>query len=167
MINPLDFTNNKILVTGAASGIGKATILLLSQLGANLILLDLNREGLEALRPQIKETDVLLPVDLSNTSELTEKVENVIKRVGPIDGMALVAGKLNTSLLKFVKEEQWEKIEKVNLYSTIELAKLFTKKGIRPSAWGGNCYDILLLWSGWDSSKCVLFCNKGRIDRSN
>lgn len=138
MINPLDFTNKRILVTGAASGIGKATTLLLSKLGADLILLDLNRDGLEALRPQIKETDVLLPVDLSKTSELTTNVEVAIKSVGPIDGMALVAGMLNTSLLKFVKEEQWEKIEIVNLYSTIELSKLFTKKGIRPSAWGGK-----------------------------
>lgn len=138
MINPLDFTNKRILVTGAASGIGKATTLLLSQLGADLILLDMNRDGLEALRPHIKETDVLLPVDLSNTSELTAKVENAIRSVGSIDGMALVAGMLNTSLLKFVKEEQWEKIEKVNLYSTIELSKLFTKKRIRPSGLGGQ-----------------------------
>ena len=124
MGNLLDFTGKRILVTGAASGIGRATTFLLSQQGADLILLDLNKEGLEELRPQIKDSDVLLPVDLSNTSEMILKVENTIKSVGPIDGMALVAGMLNASLLKFVKEDLWEKIEKVNLYSTIELAKL-------------------------------------------
>ena len=142
MNNLLDFSNKRILVTGAASGIGKATTLLLSQQGADLILLDLNREGLEALRPYIKETDILLSADLSNTSETVMQVEQTIRRVGPVDGMALVAGMLNTSLLKFVKEDLWEKIEKVNLYSTIELAKLYSKKGIKPAGLGGAIITV-------------------------
>ena len=142
MGNLLDFTGKRILVTGAASGIGRATALLLSQQGADLILLDLNKEGLEELRPQIKDSDVLLPVDLLNTSEMIPKVENAVKSVGPIDGMALVAGMLNASLLKFVKEDLWEKIEKVNLYSTIELAKLYSKKGIRPIGVGGAIVTV-------------------------
>lgn len=135
--NLLDFTGKRILVTGAASGIGKATALLLSQLGADLILADLNMEGLEAIRPNIRKSDYLMQVDLSDTAQLTEKVESAVKEVGPIDGMALVAGMLYAVPLKFVKEETWEKIEKVNLYSTIELAKLYTKKGFKPAGVGG------------------------------
>lgn len=135
--NLLDFTGKRILVTGAASGIGKATALLLSQLGADLILADLNMEGMEAIRPNIRKSDYLMQVDLSDTAQLTAKVENAVKEVGPIDGMALVAGMLYAVPLKFVKEETWEKIEKVNLYSTIELAKLYTKKGLRPAGVGG------------------------------
>lgn len=163
----LDFANKRILVTGAASGIGRATALLLSQQGADLILLDLNKEGLESLRPYIKNTDVLMPVDLSNSSAMVSEVENAIKTTGPIDGMALVAGMLNASLLKYVKEDLWEKIEKVNLYSTIELAKLFTKKGVRPAGVGGNYYNLFLLRTGRYSCKCLLFCNKGRTYRCN
>lgn len=142
MADLLDFTGKRILVTGAASGIGRATALLLSQQGADLLLLDLNKEGLETLRPFLKVTDVLLQVDLSNTSEMIRQVEYAIKTVGTVDGMALVAGMLNTSLLKFVKEDLWEKIEKVNLYSTIELVKLFTKKGIRPAGLGGAIITV-------------------------
>ena len=138
----LNFTGKRILVTGAASGIGKATALLLSKLGANLILVDVNKEGLEALRPNINETDYLLQVDLSNTTQLIASIEDAIKIVGPLDGMALVAGMLYAVPLKFVKEEIWEKIEKVNLYSTIELAKLFTKKGIRPIGSGGSIVTV-------------------------
>ena len=146
--NLLDFTGKRILVTGAASGIGKATALLLSQLGADLILADLNMEGLEAIRPNIRKSDYLMQVDLSDTAQLTEKVESAVKEVGPIDGMALVAGMLYAVPLKFVKEETWEKIEKVNLYSTIELAKLYTKKGMRPAGVGGNYYSVELLRTG-------------------
>ena len=140
--NLLDFTGKRILVTGAASGIGKATALLLSQLGADLILVDLNMEGLEAIRPIIRKTDYLMQVDLFDTAQLIAKVENAVKEVGPLDGMALVAGMLYAVPLKFVKEEIWEKIEKVNLYSTIELAKLYTKKGIRPNGVGGAIITV-------------------------
>lgn len=166
--NLLDFTGKRILVTGAASGIGKATALLLSRLGASLILADINNDGLKELRPNIRETDKLLQVDLSNTAQLISSVESAVKEVGPIDGMALVAGMLYAVPLKFVKEETWEKIEKVNLYSTIELAKLFTKKGVRPAGvGGGNYYSVLLLRAGWNCSECMLFRNQGRSYWSN
>ena len=140
--NLLDFTGKRILVTGAASGIGKATALLLSQLGADLILADLNIEGLEAILPNIRKSDYLMKVDLSDTTQLIAKVESAVKEVGPIDGMALVAGMLYAVPLKFVKEETWEKIEKVNLYSTIELAKLYAKKGLRPTGVGGAIITV-------------------------
>lgn len=140
--NLLDFTGKRILVTGAASGIGKATALLLSQLGADLILADLNIEGLEAIRPNIRKSDYLMKVDLSDTAQLIAKVESAVKEVGPIDGMALVAGMLYAVPLKFVKEETWEKIEKVNLYSTIELAKLYANKGLRPAGVGGAIITV-------------------------
>lgn len=107
----------------------------------------------------------MLPVDLSNTSNMIMQVEETIKRVGPIDGMALVAGMINTLFLRFVKADLWEKIEKVNLYSTIELAKLDSKKGIKPAGLGGNYYSILLLRLSWDSSQRMLLCNKSRFDR--
>lgn len=138
----LNFIGKRVLVTGAASGIGKATALLLSKLGANLILADINKEGLDVLKPYIKDTDKLLQVDLSDTVQLIARVESAIKEVGPIDGMALVAGMLYAVPLKFVKEETWEKIEKVNLFSTIELAKFFTKKGVRPAGMGGAIITV-------------------------
>lgn len=138
----LDFTGKRILVTGAASGIGKSTALLLSKLGANLILADINMEGLKELQPNIKDADYLIQVDLSDSEQLIEKVESAVKEVGPIDGMALVAGMLYAVPLRFVKEDSWERIEKVNLYSTIELAKLYTKKGIRPVGMGGAIITV-------------------------
>ena len=107
------------MVTGAASGIGKATALLLSQLGANLILADLNMEGLETIRPNISKSDYLMQVDLSDTAQLTAKVENTVKEVGPIDGMALVAGMLYAVPLKFVKEETWEKMQELKKYTLL------------------------------------------------
>lgn len=136
VIKPLDFHGKHILVTGAASGIGRATAVMLSKLGADLILVDLNKEGLEQVVQEVKPSDCLLPLDLSDTKALVAGVEQAVKNTGPIDGVALVAGMLYTAPLKYVKEEIWEKIEKVNLYSAIELSKLYAQKGVRPASGG-------------------------------
>jgi len=49
MTNPSNFIDKKILITGAAVGIGKATAILLSQLGAKVILIDVHEALLSEL----------------------------------------------------------------------------------------------------------------------
>jgi len=46
MLNPMDLTNRIILVTGASSGIGRSTAILLSELGAKIILVGRNEKRL-------------------------------------------------------------------------------------------------------------------------
>ena len=55
--NPLDLSGRRYLITGAASGIGKATSILLSRLGAELLLVDLNAEGLQATQQSCPNPD--------------------------------------------------------------------------------------------------------------
>lgn len=50
MANPLDLENSRFLVTGAASGIGRATCILLSRLAGRIIAADIDAEGLEGTR---------------------------------------------------------------------------------------------------------------------
>ena len=47
MINPMDLTGKRILITGASSGIGRETAVLVSQLGAEVVLLGRNEERLQ------------------------------------------------------------------------------------------------------------------------
>ena len=57
MVNPLDLTGRVILVTGASSGIGLATSVLLSQLGARIVLVARNKDRLAAALPQLEGTN--------------------------------------------------------------------------------------------------------------
>ena len=75
MVNPFSLEGKRILITGAASGIGKATASLCAQLGADLILVDLNEGGLLATSTEIgKETTVIFPINLTDEKELTSMV---------------------------------------------------------------------------------------------
>ena len=53
MYNPYSLEGKTILITGSASGIGKATSIESSKLGAKIVAVDLNAEGLEKLMPQL------------------------------------------------------------------------------------------------------------------
>ena len=54
MHNPYSLEGKTILITGAASGIGKTTSIESSKMGAKIVAVDLNAEGLEKLMPQLE-----------------------------------------------------------------------------------------------------------------
>ncbi|MDG2003951.1 MAG: SDR family NAD(P)-dependent oxidoreductase [Novosphingobium sp.] len=74
-----------MLVTGAASGIGKATAELFAQHGAKLALVDFNADGVKQVAKELG--GVALPFDLSNTAEVEAMVEQAAAEMGGIDGV--------------------------------------------------------------------------------
>lgn len=61
MINPMDLTGKRILITGASSGIGRETAVLVSQLGAEVVLLGRNEERLQETRDKLSGKAMWLP----------------------------------------------------------------------------------------------------------
>ena len=118
MVNPFSLEGKRILITGAASGIGKATASLCAQLGADLILVDLNEGGLLATSTEIgKETTVIFPINLTDEKELTSMVSFLPK----LDGVVSNAGIVLSLLAKFNEISDMEKIFKINTFSHINL----------------------------------------------
>jgi NADP-dependent 3-hydroxy acid dehydrogenase YdfG len=66
-----------VLVTGASSGIGRATALLLDGLGASLVLVGRNPDQLAATAQQLKNPHLLFALDVSDLSALNRAVESV------------------------------------------------------------------------------------------
>jgi NAD(P)-dependent dehydrogenase (short-subunit alcohol dehydrogenase family) len=73
-------------VTGAASGIGRATAVMLGAKGATLVLADLNSEGahetLSLLDPGVRKSSAVLKVDLRDAGAATVMVQEAIDKVG-------------------------------------------------------------------------------------
>lgn len=89
--------NNVIIITGAAMGLGLATAKELAAQGANLVLVDYNRESLEKAQKEINEgfpeVDILtLLADVSSEEAVKNYVDETVKKFGRIDGLYNNAG---------------------------------------------------------------------------
>lgn len=73
MINPMDMTGRIVMVTGASSGLGRETAILLSQLGAKVIGVARSRDKLEeTIRMLNGEGHTAEPFDLSKGDEIPQ-----------------------------------------------------------------------------------------------
>jgi 3-oxoacyl-[acyl-carrier protein] reductase len=100
------------IVTGAASGMGRATAHLFADEGASVAALDLNPEGLDALTREIRSVggDVLpLQVDLSSREAVIEAVDSVAAAFGRIDILVNNAGLVVPTTIDADNfEESWD-----------------------------------------------------------
>lgn len=86
------FENKTALVTGAASGIGRATAQGFAAEGARLILLDVNREGLEETLALTGGDGTIVCTDLADPNGAAEAAKNAIEAAGGIDFLCNIAG---------------------------------------------------------------------------
>jgi NAD(P)-dependent dehydrogenase (short-subunit alcohol dehydrogenase family) len=113
----IDLKGKKIAVTGASSGIGREVAILVSKLGADLILTGRNQEALNETASQIATNCEVILCDLS----VEEEIENFAKKIKSIDGLAHCAGIVQPFPIKFIKSKHIDTVLKINLYSGILL----------------------------------------------
>jgi NAD(P)-dependent dehydrogenase (short-subunit alcohol dehydrogenase family) len=129
MYNPLAIAGKTILVTGAASGIGRQCAVDFSNAGANLILLDLNHEALattkELCNPEVKCFCGV--VDLTLEEAVTAIVSEAVAAVAPIDGLLHCAGIEKTLPFHKLSGEDYKKIYNVNVLGSLNVMKPIMK----------------------------------------
>ena len=124
-----DLSDKNIVVTGAASGIGRATALLISEAGANVILLDINEEGLIQTQKKIgKQKSLIFPIDLKKYQLYEEIIKESVDTFGKLHGFVHSAGIEYTLPFKSIKPEQYIELFEINAVSGFELAKIISKK---------------------------------------
>ena len=122
--NPFSLEGKTILVTGASSGIGKATAIECSRLGAKVVVTGRNEERLKQCLCQLEgEGHQLLLADL--TSE--EGLCFVVSQCPQIDGLVNNAGITITLPVQFVSREKLDEILQVNTYAPIILFQRLLK----------------------------------------
>ena len=125
MINPFSLEGKTILVTGASSGIGKATAIECSKMGASVIALGRNRGRLQETFAQLESANNMqFAMDLTNESEVAELLEELPK----IDGLVNAAGIASTTLFQFATPDKIRGIFDVNFFAPVEFSRLLLKK---------------------------------------
>ncbi|MCW1403412.1 SDR family oxidoreductase [Novosphingobium sp. MW5] len=119
----IDMTGKAALVTGAASGLGRATALRLAKAGANLFLVDVNAEGLAETAGLISGVEVeIRPVDLSDAGACRAAVEAAKARFGRLDALCNVAGLIYLANTPEMPLDQFERTINVNLNAVFHLS---------------------------------------------
>lgn len=125
MYNPYSLEGKTILVTGASSGIGRATAIECSKLGAKVVITARNEDRLrETLNLLEGEGHKMVLCDLN----FNDEVSNLVDSVPGIQGLVNNAGYTKISPIPFIKEEDFLNIINVNTISPINLFRLLLKK---------------------------------------
>jgi len=127
--NPLDFAGRKILVTGASSGIGRATAIYLSKLGAQIILSGRNEERLNETMLQLSGGNhQILSVDLSKEEELSPFFDQMVQDGIKLNGMVHCAGIPYVMPLQSLSKKRLSDVMETNFFPFIELVRQYVKK---------------------------------------
>ncbi len=124
------FTDKTVLITGAASGIGRLLARLFAADGAHVVLWDLNRSGLDDLARELSSGPgraTTYVCDLSRRDAIGTRAEEVLADVGPIDILINNAGIVTGSPLLEISDEAIERTFAVNT-----LAGFWTTRAFLP-----------------------------------
>lgn len=143
MVNPLALTGRRILVTGASSGIGRATAVLLSALGARIVMSGRNAAALESTLAQLEGTGHCLSTfDIADLNEIQAWIKSLSASHGPFDGAVHSAGIHKTAPLRVLKASALDEIMRVNVESAAMVARALCQKDCR-----GETMSIVFLSS--------------------
>ncbi|MDD2598650.1 MAG: SDR family NAD(P)-dependent oxidoreductase [Kiritimatiellae bacterium] len=164
MVNPMELIGRRILVTGASSGIGRACAILLSRLGASVVLVARDEKRLnETLKQMTGSGHTAVTFDLTDL----ERYEELFNRCGSeqkLNGIVHAAGVGPAIPIQYVSIAAMREVMTINYFAFMELVKWFSKK--KYSA-GGSIVAISSISAkvGWLGGS--LYCgSKGALDAS-
>ncbi len=116
----------KAVVTGAASGIGRAIALELARHGADLFLLDVDADGLASAAAAARELDVVVQIarcDLTQPAEISRAARQAVLELGTVDILVNNAGVAYYGPTDRMTAAQWDWLLGINLLAPIQLTR--------------------------------------------
>jgi len=113
-----------VLITGAASGIGRATAILLAGRGAAVACLDVNADGLAETAAAIGERALPIPCDVTDLAAVEAAVSQAAADLGGLDAVANVAGVGDfTGDVAEIAPEEWARVLAINLTGPFHVSR--------------------------------------------
>ncbi len=140
-----ELAGRRCLITGAASGIGRATASAAAAKGAELFLTDINAELLEATADRIRASGgrvaVAQPADVSDHDQVVALARGIHSAHGSMDVVMNIAGVSTWGSIERLSHSDWRKMVDVNLMGPISIMEEFVPPMIR-AARGGHLVNV-------------------------
>lgn len=128
MYNPYSLQGKRILITGASSGIGKATAIECAKLGATLIVTGRDTNRLNDTFLSLKEISTLQHLQIISDLSTEEGIMNLVEQLPEIDGCVSNAGIVGLTPVQFITIKKIEEMQRINLLAPILLIKQILKQ---------------------------------------
>jgi len=120
------FEGSSVIVTGGASGIGKATAEAFMEEGADVSVIDLSEKSCTAFRREMSQRGfepLVLKGDVTRSGDVSRMVRKVLKEHDRVDVLFNNAGILVEGTIEDVAEEDWDRIMAVNVKGVFLMSK--------------------------------------------
>jgi NAD(P)-dependent dehydrogenase (short-subunit alcohol dehydrogenase family) len=145
MMAPSDMTGRAALVTGAASGLGRASAVRLAEVGADVALVDIAEAGLEETAQAIRALGrraLVLPMDLSRRANCAAAIERAVAEFGRLDALCNVAGVMIPGPSATMTDEAWDLTMAVNLEAPFFLIRAALPHLLAAPGGGGAIVNV-------------------------
>lgn len=140
-----NFKQKKTFVTGAASGIGRATAVALGREGAELFLTDINATALESVAAEIRgaggQVSMSRALDVSDYEAVRAYARDIHAAHGSMDLVLNVAGIAIWGAVENMEHRQWRQVIDVNLMGPIHVIESFLPEMVRAGR-GGHLVNV-------------------------
>lgn len=139
-----------VLVSGAGSGIGRATAWLAARLGATVVLCGRSEDKLVTVAEAMRERDLDVdfePVDIRERARIERAMDNVWQRIGPVDLLVNSAGgQFPQPAIEF-SEKGWNTVINTNLNGTWGMMQAAARRW-RDDGRGGSIVNVVVVVQG-------------------
>lgn len=154
-----------VIITGGASGIGKAVALLFSREGATVAIVDIDEPNGQAVVQSIVESGgkaVFLHCDVTNMVECRSAVDRVLKEHGKISVLFNNVGIIRRASVVDTTEEEWDKVMATNVKSIFMFSKYVIP--VMAEAGGGVIINTASGWGLVGGQRAASYCaSKGAV----
>lgn len=137
--------NKKCLITGAASGIGRATAIAAAREGADLFLTDISEVALMVVASDIRSTggkvSAVKAMDISDFEAIKEFAGEIHAAHGSMDVLMNIAGISIWGTVENLEHQQWRKVVEINLMGPIHVMECFLPPMIKAGK-GGHLVNV-------------------------